>query len=175
MRRNVEAAGFGGDQGVFVVLCGGQRACRVELAEVIFEHAFNIWLATDIPARFGSPRSNGQHLADSDNTCAHDNCAPRQRVAQSAHFGLDIHGPVQLDTRRDENLLKVREQGRGIAHGSRARPTVEAVRRKRSGRLADVPFHRVKPVAAIGDVSDTQTLAGCEQILQPLRQQGAKR
>jgi hypothetical protein len=35
MRRNVEAAGFGGDQGVFVVLCGGQRACRVELAEVI--------------------------------------------------------------------------------------------------------------------------------------------
>ena len=40
MRRNVEAAGFGGDQGVFVVLCGGQRACRVELAEVIFGTRF---------------------------------------------------------------------------------------------------------------------------------------
>ena len=72
MRRNVEAAGFGGDQGVFVVLCGGQRACGVQLAEIIFEHAFNIWLGTDIPRRLDTAATNGQHLADSDNTCAND-------------------------------------------------------------------------------------------------------
>ena len=72
MRRNVEAAGFGGDQGVFVVLCGGQRACGVQLAEIIFEHAFNIWLGTDIPRRLDTAATNGQHLADSDNTCTHD-------------------------------------------------------------------------------------------------------
>jgi hypothetical protein len=72
MRCNVEAAGFGGDQGVFVVFCGGQCAYCVELGEVIFEHAFNIWVGTDIPRTIGMPQSNGQHLADLDDTCAHD-------------------------------------------------------------------------------------------------------
>jgi hypothetical protein len=72
MRRNVEAAGFSGDQGVFVVLRRSQRGCRVELGEIIFEHAFNIWLSTDIPRRLDTAATNRQHLADPDNTCAHD-------------------------------------------------------------------------------------------------------
>ena len=57
MRRNVEAAGFGRDQEVFVVLRGSQRSGCVELDQVIFEHAFNIWLGTDILRRTGLPRA----------------------------------------------------------------------------------------------------------------------
>jgi len=72
MRRNVEAAGFGGDQGVFVVLCGGQRACRVELAEVIFGTRFQYMARYRHSGEIRQPTEHGQHLADSDNTCTHD-------------------------------------------------------------------------------------------------------
>jgi hypothetical protein len=62
MRRNVEAAGFGRDQEVFVVLRGSQRFGCVELDEVIFEHAFNIWLGPDIlRIRTASATSCGHH------------------------------------------------------------------------------------------------------------------
>jgi hypothetical protein len=69
---DVEAAGFSSDQGVFVMLCGGQRACRVQLAEIIFEHAFNIRLGTDIPRKLDTAATNRQHQMNPDNTCAHD-------------------------------------------------------------------------------------------------------
>jgi hypothetical protein len=39
MRRDLEAPGFGADQGVFVGLGGSQGAGRVQLDEIIFEHA----------------------------------------------------------------------------------------------------------------------------------------
>jgi len=39
---DVEAAGFGGDQGVFVGFCCGQGAVRIQLHQIAFEHAFNI-------------------------------------------------------------------------------------------------------------------------------------
>ena len=71
MRRNVEAAGFGGDQGVFLVLCGGQRACDVQLREAIFEHAFQYMARYrhSLEARHRSyqrttPSRFGQHLSD---------------------------------------------------------------------------------------------------------------
>jgi hypothetical protein len=57
MRRDLEAPGFGADQGVFVGLGGSQGAGRVQLDEIIFEHAFNIWRGTDILPRFDSPQS----------------------------------------------------------------------------------------------------------------------
>ena len=38
-----------------------------------------------------------------------------------------------------------------------------------AGRLTDVPFHRMQPVAAIGDMGDTQALASCQQVVQSLR------
>jgi hypothetical protein len=39
---DLEAAGFGGDEGVFVGFCCGQGAGRIQLHQIIFEHAFNI-------------------------------------------------------------------------------------------------------------------------------------
>jgi hypothetical protein len=48
---DVESSGFSSDQGLFVGLGCGQSACRVQLAETIFEHAFNVRLGTDIPHR----------------------------------------------------------------------------------------------------------------------------
>jgi hypothetical protein len=38
MRSDVEAAGFGGDQGVFVGLRGSQRLRRIPPNQIIFEH-----------------------------------------------------------------------------------------------------------------------------------------
>ena len=39
---DVEAAGFGGDQSVFVGFGCGQSFGRIQLHQIIFEHAFNI-------------------------------------------------------------------------------------------------------------------------------------
>ena len=46
-----EPAGFGGDQGVFVSLRRGQRCGRIQLHQIIFEHAFNILLRSDADLR----------------------------------------------------------------------------------------------------------------------------
>jgi hypothetical protein len=52
MPSDAEAAGFGGDQGVFVGLRRGQGLRRIQLDQIIiFEHAFNIRLNTDTPQR----------------------------------------------------------------------------------------------------------------------------
>ena len=102
MRRNVEAAGFSGDQGVFVGLGGGQRACRVQLGEIIFEHAFNILLGTDIPRRLDTAATNGQHLADSDNTC---------RAASGTSCGHHDKSCGETDTRLVFAMCVVRRQG----------------------------------------------------------------
>jgi hypothetical protein len=42
MRSDVKSAGFGGDQGVFIGLRGGQSLRRIQLHQIIFEHTFNI-------------------------------------------------------------------------------------------------------------------------------------
>jgi hypothetical protein len=68
MRRDLQTAGFGGDQGVFVSLRRGQRAGRVQLDQLIIEHAFNIRLSADTHRRLGRATANGQHLTDLDNT-----------------------------------------------------------------------------------------------------------
>ena len=42
MSSNLQPAGFGGDQGVFVGLSRGQGAGRIQPHQFIFEHTFNI-------------------------------------------------------------------------------------------------------------------------------------
>ena len=39
VRGDMEAAGFGGDEGVFVGFGGGQGFIRIQLHQIIFEHA----------------------------------------------------------------------------------------------------------------------------------------
>jgi hypothetical protein len=68
MGGDVEPAGFGTDQGVFVGLRRRQGGGGIQLGQFIFEHAFNIWIAADTPQRLGVSQSNGQHQIDSDNT-----------------------------------------------------------------------------------------------------------
>ena len=69
MGRDMEPAGFGTDQGVFVGLGRRQGAGGIQLGQFIFEHAFNIWIGADTPQRLGVSQSNGQHQIDPDNTC----------------------------------------------------------------------------------------------------------
>jgi hypothetical protein len=69
MPSDVEAAGFGGDQGVFVGLRRGQGCGRIQLDQIIiFEHALNILVDSDTPHRSEHVATNGQHLTDADNT-----------------------------------------------------------------------------------------------------------
>jgi len=71
MSGDLEPPGFGGDQGVFVGLGGGQGAGRIQLHQIIIiiEHAFNIRRITDtFPTkrhpgdRRTTPNQSGQHL-----------------------------------------------------------------------------------------------------------------
>jgi hypothetical protein len=68
MGGDMEPAGFGTDQGVFVGLGRRQGGGGNQLGQLIFEHAFNIWVGADTPQRLDRPRSSGQHLGDPDNT-----------------------------------------------------------------------------------------------------------
>jgi hypothetical protein len=65
---DLESAGFGGGQGVFVGLGGGQGAGRIQLDQIIFEHTFNIKGGPDTFSTVRYSAANGQHLTDRDNT-----------------------------------------------------------------------------------------------------------
>jgi hypothetical protein len=60
MRSDLESADLGGDQGVFVGLGCSQGFGGIQLDQIIFEHAFNIWLEADIlrPFRRAGPTDN---------------------------------------------------------------------------------------------------------------------
>jgi hypothetical protein len=69
MRRDLQSAGLGGDQGVFVGLGCGQGAGRTQPDQaIVIEHAFNISGDGDTHRRHPERRTNGQHLTNSDNT-----------------------------------------------------------------------------------------------------------
>jgi hypothetical protein len=56
MGGDLESADLGGDQGVFVGLGCSQGGCGIQLDQIIFEHAFNIWLKADILRSFDAPQ-----------------------------------------------------------------------------------------------------------------------
>ncbi len=66
---DVESAGFGGDQVVFVGLSSGQGAGLIQLHQIIFEHTFNIRPRDDSLTAIRRHVANGQHHVDPDNTC----------------------------------------------------------------------------------------------------------
>lgn len=82
---------------------------------------------------------------------------------------------MQLDAHRDKHALEVGEQDRIAAYRAGDHAMAEAERGQGTSGLADVPFHRVEPVAAIGDVSHAQALPGSQQVVQPARKQCAQR
>ena len=68
--------------------------------------------------------------------------------------------PFQLDPPIDEDRLEVASEFFGLVHlGWRQSPLL-ATSGQGTGRLADVPLHRMEPVTAIADVGSAQVLAG---------------
>src|SRR5690349_15001449 len=67
-------------------------------------------------------------------------------------------GPAGFDALGVEPGLEVGEHGVVGLHLVRRDAVVEAVAGQQAGDLADVPLHRVQPVAAIGDVSGADGL-----------------
>jgi hypothetical protein len=55
----LQPSGFGGDQGVFVGLGCGQSLGGIQLDQIIFEHAFNIWREADRLPTFRRAVANG--------------------------------------------------------------------------------------------------------------------
>jgi hypothetical protein len=80
MCSDAEAAGFGGDQGVFVGLGGSQGCGPIQLHQIIFEHAFNIRGNADTPPAIQRGASNGQHPTHSDNTGEMSSRQSRQKL-----------------------------------------------------------------------------------------------
>ena len=100
MRRDLQPPSFGDDQGVFVGLRSSEGACRIQLSQLIFEHAFNIRLGAASPTAIRRVTANrqhlnrsGQHPSDPDNTC--ELTASRGIVRQTAveAVGLEVGHP----------------------------------------------------------------------------------
>ena len=72
-------------------------------------------------------------------------------------------------------MLEIVQMRFGIAHLARGQPLVQAIRRERPGRFADIPFDRMQPIAAIGDMGHAQILARRQQVLDPLGYQRSQR
>ena len=82
--------------------------------------------------------------------------------------------PVNLNALRHEPALKCMETILRVPNGTGRRLRFEAERRKCTGRLTNGPLHGMKPVAAIGDMSRPQVLAGGQQVLDALGYQSAR-
>src|SRR5829696_8150635 len=82
--------------------------------------------------------------------------------------------PANLDALAGEMRLELRKTLWGFAHTVGRQPPVEAVGCEETGDLADVPFDRVQPVAAVGDVRGADILAGRRQVRHAPRQERAE-
>jgi hypothetical protein len=87
MRRDLQTSGFGDDQSVFVGLSGGEGAGRIQLNQLIFEHAFNILQGADTHRRLWRATTNGQHHVDPDNTSTTDRSRAIERLTSAVRRG----------------------------------------------------------------------------------------
>jgi len=72
-------------------------------------------------------------------------------------------------------VLEVGEQAGIVAHGPGWDTVRQAEVGEQTGDLADVPLHRVQPVAPVGDVRGPDVLPRWQQVLHPARDQRAQR
>ena len=98
---------------------------------------------------------------------------PGSPLGDLADHRLDLLGPVQLDAHRDQRALEIGQHVGSVPHAPWTDPMIKAERCQAPSRLADVPFHRVEPVAAIGDMGDAEAFACCQKVVHSLREQGA--
>jgi hypothetical protein len=82
---------------------------------------------------------------------------------------------VQLDAHQGQRAMELSKRAWGIADGSWCHPMVEAKRCNGTSRLADVPFHGMESIAAVGDLGDAETFARRQQVVQSLWQQCSER
>ena len=82
--------------------------------------------------------------------------------------------PFQRHSAAAELRLKISEQGGVGTHLAGQAFTVKAKGHQIADAFPNVPFHRMQPVTAVGDVGDPDVFAGGQQIYQTLRQQGSQ-
>src|SRR5687768_7623920 len=82
--------------------------------------------------------------------------------------------PLQLKALCHAERLEGLELGLVLAYLVRLQPFLQAVGGEEAGGFADVPFYGVEAVAAVGDVGDTQVLAGRKEIAQAHGKQRAE-
>jgi hypothetical protein len=129
VRRNLQPADFGGDQGVFVALRGGEAAGHIQFHQIIFEHTFNIWLSADTHRRLRTRhnqrttrRRSGQHV----NHCP-------QPIAATRRYG------------EGATLQELTRQGSASA---RVLATPARPRRQRRRSAPGPPCRRASPAVA---------------------------
>src|SRR5688572_828565 len=83
-------------------------------------------------------------------------------------------GPLQLEALLNAERLEGLELGLVLADLVRFQPFLQAVGGEEAGGFANVPFHGMEAVAAVGDVGDTQVLAGRKKIAQAHGRQRAE-
>ena len=81
--------------------------------------------------------------------------------------GRDLR-PGDLDALRLDSALEILQQFLVVPDLPRRPARRDGVRRRAARRFADVPFHRMQPVAAVGDVRHAEVLARRQQVLDPL-------
>ena len=94
-------------------------------------------------------------------------------------FGLSyLHAtilPSDFRALRLYPLLKVGEKRSVLTHGARKHFLLLGIGKEHSDRLTDTPFNRMQTVTTVCDMGRPDIFAGRQQVINPLRDQGAQR
>jgi len=83
--------------------------------------------------------------------------------------------PSGFDSLVLDKWLKIGKERLLIADLAWVSLLLQSEDRKQAHRLSNIPFHRVQPVTAVGDVGDSQILATGQEVLNPLRNESPER